>query len=91
MADERSPLLQSRRVDDYSAVNEPELSDSVGSTDDEQQQTMVVQNSVRTLVRSGNFYPYLFYSNTVIWIKVIPMAIGIFLSAMDQTIIVACV
>ena len=98
MADERSPLLQNRRVDDceidYSAVNEVDHADSVanqGSTDAEQQQTEVApQNSVITLVRLDDFHDYLFVL-TLLLTKVIPMAIGIFLSATDQTIIVACV
>jgi hypothetical protein len=70
MADERSPLLQSGRVHDgeidYSAVNEPEevvLIANQGSTDAEQQQTVVApQNSVITLVRLGYFLHYLFHS-----------------------------
>ena len=71
MADERSPLLQSGRVQDggldYSAVNEAEQTDSIanqGSTDDEQQQMVVApQNSVITLVTLGKFRHYLFCSN----------------------------
>ena len=101
MADERSPLLQNGQVHDneidYSAVNEPEQVDSVaihGSTDSdaEQQQTVIApQNSIVALVRFGCLRDYVFYSNTAFGQQVIPMAIGIFLSAMDQTIIVACV
>ena len=67
MADERSPLLQNGRENDgeigYTAVNDPEQADSVaihGSTDAEQQQTVVAaQSSVITLVRFGNFRDFI--------------------------------
>ena len=73
MANERSSLLQNGRVYDgdidYSAINEPEQTDSVannsGSIDTEQQQIVVAPlNSVITLVRLGNFRHYSFYFNT---------------------------
>ena len=96
MPDERSPLLQNGREHDgeinYSAVNEAEQADSVAihrSTDAEQQQPVVASHkSVIILVRFCNFRD--FHSNTAFG-QVIPMAIGTFLSAMDQTITVACV
>jgi uncharacterized membrane protein len=89
MADERSPLLEHGSEIDYSAVNEPEQADSDSVADAEEQQTVVApQNSVIALVRLGNFR--IFILTLLLWTKVIPMAIGIFLCAMDQTIIVAC-
>ena len=68
MADERSPLLQSRQGHDeidYSTVNEPqadEQAENHGSTGTDAEQQIVIppQNSVITLVRLGKFHHYVF-------------------------------
>ena len=89
MPDERSPLLQNGRNSDYLAGREQ--TDSAATSDAEQQTATVVapHNSVITLVIFP-FFLFRFILNETNK-KVVPMAIGIFLSAMDQTIIVACV
>jgi len=83
MPDERSPLLSNRPQNEYTA-SEPPSDLAI-----EQQAQDPPQKSL--LVFVGAKFLNLFLRLTLLLLRqVIPMAIGIFLAAMDQTIIVSC-
>lgn len=83
MPDERSPLLPNGPQNEYTAPEPP------GDSAIEQQAQDPPQKS--HLVFVGAKFLNLFLGLTFLLLRqVIPMAVGIFLTAMDQTIIVSC-
>jgi len=85
MPDERSPLLTNGSQNEYTS---PTL-EPPGDSAIEQQAQDPPQKSHLVFV-GAKFLNLFLFQTFLLLLQVIPMAVGIFLTAMDQTIIVSC-